>query len=96
VPPENLEVMLLSGGEPHAIVSHLVAFVAKDKDDLVLHIDRKATEHGACPWRQRSYRIEYEFMRNRLALLDGVEGVVRRKGGRIATRLRHGIGECEP
>jgi hypothetical protein len=35
-------------------------------------------------------------MRNRLALLDGIEGVVRREGGHIATRLRHGIWECEP
>ena len=38
-------------------------------------------------WRQQSYRVEYESMRNRLALLDGVKGVDRRDGGRIATWL---------
>jgi excisionase family DNA binding protein len=44
-PPQAL-VVLLGGGEPHAVVSRLVAFVAKDKDkdDLVLNIDRKAAE----------------------------------------------------
>src|SRR4029077_15268755 len=86
-------VVLLGGGEPHAVVSRMVAFVAKDKNDLVLNIDRKAAEHGAGPGRQRSYRVEYEFMRNWRALLDGIEGVVRRAGGHVATRLRHDIWE---
>jgi hypothetical protein len=30
-------------------------------------------------------------MRNWRALLDGIEGVVRRAGGQVATRLRHDI-----
>jgi hypothetical protein len=33
---------------------------------------------------------------NRRALLDGIEGVVRRAGGQVATRLRHDIWECKP
>src|SRR5713101_3001998 len=80
----------------HLTKERRVSMRRPSADDLVLDIDRKAAEHGVGPGRQRSYRVEYEFMRNRLALLDGEEGVVRREGGRIATWLRHGIWGSEP
>ena len=89
--PAQTLMVLLGGGEPHPVVCRLVAFVAKDEDNLVLNVDREAAEHGAGLGQQRSDGVEHEFVRNRLALFDGEDGVVQREEGRIATRLRHGI-----
>jgi hypothetical protein len=84
--PQTL-VVLLGGGEPHPVVGRRVAFIAEDEDNLVLNVDRKAAEHGAGHGRQRSERVEHECMRDRLALLDGEEGIVQRDEGRFATGL---------
>src|ERR1019366_7750249 len=40
-------VMVLGGGEPHPVICCLVRFVAEDKDNFVLDVDREAAEHGA-------------------------------------------------
>jgi len=34
-------------------------------------------------------RVEHEFIRDGLALLDGEKGIVQREQGRIATGFRH-------
>jgi len=86
-------VVLLGGGKPHAVVGGLLTFVAENEHNLFLHVDREAAEHGTGHGRQRSERVEHEFMRDRLALLDREAEVVQREEGRIATGLRHTIDE---
>ena len=69
-------MMLFGCGEPYPVVGRLGALVAQYKDDLVLNVDREAAEHGAGLGRQRSDRLEHEFIRDGLAPLDGEEAVV--------------------
>ena len=87
--PPQTPVMVFGGSEPHPVVCRLITFVAEDEDNLVLNVDREAAEHGARLGRQRSDRVEDEFMWDRLARLAGEQGVVQREEGRIATGLRH-------
>ena len=89
--PENLDgahvgellpkalVVLFGGGEPDPVICSLVAFVAKNEDYLVLDVDRETAKHWARPRRQSSDRFEHEFMRDRLAPLDGEQGVDQRE-----------------
>jgi len=65
-------VVLLGGGEPYAVVRGLAmfVFVPEDQNNLVLNVNRQAAEHGMSAWRERSDGVEYEFVRDRLALLD--------------------------
>lgn len=94
--PLQTPVLIFGCSEPHAVVCRLITLVAKDEDNLVLNVDREAAEHGARLGRQRSDRVEHEFMWNRLARLDAEQGVVRREEGRIATGLRHAIQNQAP
>ena len=87
--PPQTPVLVFGGGKPHPVVCRLITFIAEDEDNLVLNVDREAAEHGARLGRQRSDRVEHEFMRDRLAMLDGERGVVQREEGSIATGLRH-------
>jgi len=50
-------------------------------------INCEAAEHGAGFGRQRSNRVEHEFMWDKLTLLDREEGVVQREGSRVAAGL---------
>ncbi len=68
--PAQTLVVLLGGGKPHPVVGRLLTFVAENEHNLVLNVDREATEHRTGHRRQRSDRVEHEFMRDRLALLD--------------------------
>lgn len=87
--PPQTPVLVFGCSEPHPVVCRLITFVAEDEDNLVLNVDREAAEHGARLGRQRSDRVEHEFMWDRLARLDVEQGVVQRKEGRVATGLRH-------
>src|SRR5262245_57740416 len=69
-------VMLFGGREPHPVVCRLVALVAQYENNLLLNVDREASEHGARFRRQRSDRVEHELMRYGFAPPDGEGGVV--------------------
>lgn len=89
LPPQTL-VVFLGRGQPHSVVCRPIALVTEDEDNLVLNVDREAAKHGASLGRQRRDRVEHELMRDSLTLLDGEERILKRKGGFIATGLRHG------
>jgi hypothetical protein len=74
-------VVLLAGGEPDPVVGRLVWLVAEDQDNLVLHVDRKTTEHGSGPEGQRVKRVEDEFMRDGFAAFRGEGRGIRRLEG---------------
>jgi hypothetical protein len=80
-------VVLFGGGQPHRVVSRLVALIAQYKDNFLLNVDRKAAEHGPGLGRQRSNRCEDELMLDGLALLDDKEGVVQREKARFLSGL---------
>jgi len=85
--------MLFGGREPNSVVFCLVRFIAKNEDNFLLnfmtHINREAAEHKVGPRRQRGDGVEYEFMRNRLTLLNREAGFVRWEDNRFAMGLRH-------
>ena len=89
LPPQTL-VVLFGSGQPHSVVRRPIALVAEDEDYFVLNVDREAAKHGASLGRQWSHRVEHELMRDALPLFEGEGDVIHRKGGFIATGLRHG------
>jgi hypothetical protein len=83
--------MVFGGGEPDSVVGGVIWFFAEDEDDLLPDVDGEAAEQGAGLGRQRSDRIEYELVWDRLARFG--EKRIERKRSRVSARFRHGCGD---
>jgi len=70
-------VVILSGGEPDAVVGGgMVALIAEDEDNFFADVDGETAEHGIRPWFQAGERFEYKLMRDAPARLHPEQRVV--------------------
>lgn len=63
-------MMFLSGGEPDAVIGLVGRPVTQDKNDLLLHVNSQAAEHGIGARGETGKSFKHELIRNGLARFD--------------------------
>ena len=81
-------MVLFGSGEPYAVISGAMRFVAQQENDFLPNVNGEAAKHRTGHWRKRGDSIKHEFMGNRFSRFEAEWKVACRGTSRMALRHR--------